>query len=300
MAALGDYLLAAALFPALGMNASWRRSVLLMGSLMILTSPALIPRCQPGARFVVALVAVSLVTKLHDLCRGADLGQRPSLRAYLAFLPNLALLVLRKASSENRARRSDSLRKSIEGGAGLVVGAAALGGIFRVEWQHYPFWAEHAAKTTALYLVVISGAKAGAALWRLLGGIAREPMDNPHLAPTPAEFWRRWNRPAQQFLSEDVFKPAGGWRSPIRATLLTFLVSAAVHEYVFGIATARIQGVQALFFLLQGGAAAATLRIRPEGRRAIPWIAATLLFNLITSVLFFVSVNRICRWYSPR
>jgi hypothetical protein len=300
MVALGASLLAAVFFPALSLNGSRRISALLVLSFLILISPCLISINQPCVRLTVSLVAISLVTKLYDLHLGAAQGHRPGLRAFLAFLPNLALLVMRKADSEIRPRQSENLRRIAGGSLGLAAGVMALDAIFRVDWQRYPFWMEHGVKTTALSVVVVAGANAGAALWRLLGGIARDPMHHPLAAPTPAEFWRRWNRPAQQFLYEDVFKPAGGLRSPLRGTLLTFGVSALIHEYVFGIATGRIQGVQALFFILQGSAVAATRRVRPEGWRAVPWMAGTLAFNAVSSVLFFVSVNRIFPWYAHR
>jgi hypothetical protein len=53
---------------------------------------------------------------------------------------------------------------------------------------------------------------------------ALEPMARPELAPTSAEFWRRWNRPAQQFFYEDVFKPCGGLRAPVRGALASLSV----------------------------------------------------------------------------
>jgi D-alanyl-lipoteichoic acid acyltransferase DltB (MBOAT superfamily) len=117
-------------------------------------------------------------------------------------------------------------------------------------------------------------------------------------APTPAAFWRRWNRPAQQFLDEYAFKPAGGLRRTVRATLITFGVSGVVHEYVFGIASGRVQGWQLGFFLLQGIAAVTTMRIKPQGRVAIPWIAGTWLFNVTSSILFFRSVDAVVPFYS--
>src|SRR5262249_40362898 len=140
----------------------------------------------------------------------------------------------------------------------------------------------------------------GAAGLRLLGGRTREPTDNPILARTPADFWRRYNRPAQQFLAEDVFKPLGGLRAPIRATLATFAISGGVHEYGFGIAIERVQGYQMAFFLLQGAAVAATMRVRPKGWRQVPWIAATIAFNLATATLFFASVGEVFPFYVQR
>jgi hypothetical protein len=140
---------------------------------------------------------------------------------------------------------------------------------------------------------------AGAALCRLAGAAALDLMDRPWLAPTSAEFWRRWNRPAQQFFYEDVFKPSGGWRAPVRGTLATFAASAAVHEYVFGIAIGVV-GYQTAFFLLNGCAAAATLRARPTGLYRVAGVALTLAFVLGTAVLFFRRVDAVLPFYERR
>jgi hypothetical protein len=84
----------------------------------------------------------------------------------------------------------------------------------------------------------------------------------------------------------------------VRATLVTFAVSALVHEYVFGVLLGHVQGYQTLFFLLQGLGVAATIRIRPAGWRVCFGIGATWIFNLATSLLFFASVNGMFPFYS--
>jgi hypothetical protein len=140
---------------------------------------------------------------------------------------------------------------------------------------------------------------AGAALCRLAGAAALDLMDRPWLAATSAEFWRWWNRPAQQFFYEDVFKPCGGWRAPVRGTLAAFAASAAVHEYVFGLATG-VAGYQTAFFLLNGCAAAATLGARPTGLYRVAGVALTLAFILGTAVLFFRSVDAVLPCYDRR
>jgi D-alanyl-lipoteichoic acid acyltransferase DltB (MBOAT superfamily) len=161
-----------------------------------------------------------------------------------------------------------------------------------------PFILEHCVKTVALFVALIPATAATAALWRLAGGRARDFMDAPLLAATPAEFWRRYNRPVQQFFYEDFFKRVGGLRSPVRATLVIFAVSALIHEYVFAVTLGRVQGYQTLFFLLQGLGVAATVRLRPAGWRVWLWIGATWIFNLTTSMFFFASVNGAFPFYS--
>ena len=82
--------------------------------------------------------------------------------------------------------------------------------------------------------------------------------------------------------------------------MLTFVVSALIHEYVFDVAVSRIQGYQTAFFLLQGCAVALTIHVRPKGWSAVGWVVGTFAFNVATGALFFASVNEIVPFYSQR
>jgi D-alanyl-lipoteichoic acid acyltransferase DltB (MBOAT superfamily) len=172
--------------------------------------------------------------------------------------------------------------------------------LYRMNWAIVPLPLEHVLKVSAVVSAVVLLTNAMAAVYRLLGGVALDFMRNPLIASTPADFWRRWNVPAQQFLNEYAFTPAGGPRRAVRATLVTFAISGVVHEYVFGIAAGRVQGWQLLFFMLQGVAVVATMRIRPRGRITLLWIAGTWVFDLASSVLFFQSVNQVLPFYRIR
>jgi hypothetical protein len=291
-------LLAAAFFPALTWGASRRFALLMVLGAAVLASPCLIPPGRPFLRFLAAVNAISLAVKLYDLDFAARRGIRPRLSEFLAFLPNFGSLVLRRLPAEPRPTARQNLSRLVLGGAGLTLGVAVLAALFRVDWDPYPFAVEHSAKLLGFYVALLPGVAALAAGWRLLGGRLREPMQHPLAARTPADFWRRYNRPVQQFFYENVFKPAGGLRAPVRATLLVFALSAVIHEYVFGIAIGRVQGYQTLFFLLQGVAVVATLRFKPRGAWALPWVAATLAFNLATGVLFFASMNGLLPFYA--
>jgi hypothetical protein len=171
-------------------------------------------------------------------------------------------------------------------------------GLFRFDWSVVPFALEHSLKVPAVFLSVVLIGRTSAAAYRLLGGTALDPTKNPLAAQTPAQFWRRWNRPAQQFFHEYAFAPAGGVRRPALATLATFAVSGLVHEYVFGAAAGCVQGWQLLFFMLQGCAVVATMRIRPTGWAVPLWVMGTAAFNLLTAVLFFRSVDAVLPFYS--
>lgn len=62
----------------------------------------------------------------------------------------------------------------------------------------------------------------------------------------------------------------------------------------------RVQGYQTAFFLVQGAAVAATIRVKPRGRHAAPWIAATFAFNVVGSVPFFASLDEAVPFYQHR
>jgi D-alanyl-lipoteichoic acid acyltransferase DltB (MBOAT superfamily) len=123
-------------------------------------------------------------------------------------------------------------------------------------------------------------------------------MHRPYLARTPADFWRRYNRNFQQFFAEDLFKSLDHRLGGPARIVIVFLFSAVLHEYVFGIATGRIQGYQTAFFLLQGVAVAGTARARPIGRLAILWAAATAVFMLLSSMVFFASMQGVVPFYA--
>jgi hypothetical protein len=177
---------------------------------------------------------------------------------------------------------------------------ALCAAVFSYDWSPWPFVVEHVAKAAAIGIPVVMGTNCAAIVFRLCGAPALDPMVSPWFARTPLDTWRRWNRPVQQFLHEHCFLRVGGLKRPRRALLWTFFVSGVIHEYVFGIVTGRVQGWQMLFFLLQGAAAAATLRVRPRGWLVAPAVALTLAFNLATLVLFGMSVNQVVPFYSVR
>ncbi len=283
---------------ALDLNRFGRTTSWLVSSLVVAFAPWLVPETALPHRFVAALVSVAVVVKLYDLFRQPMLAQRLTLTSYVSFLVNWGWLVLRKPPPGVPVDRdSKQLVLSIP----LLI---LLGGlckvVFSTDFSDVPFAVEHCLKVTTLVSVVTLLANASARAWRLLGGRALEPMLNPAVARTPADFWRRWNRPAQQFFQEYAFQASGGFHHPIRGILVSFAASGIVHEYVFGITTGRVQGWQFLYFALNGLATVATVRIRPHGWMVLPFVAGTFAFNLVLSVIFFRSVNSVFPFYSPR
>jgi D-alanyl-lipoteichoic acid acyltransferase DltB (MBOAT superfamily) len=289
---------ALAFYPVRRPGTRSRTLIWLASSAIVAFSPCLIPSTSKPLRFAASLIAITLLVKLYDMYRERRLAQCMSLWSYLAYLANWFWLVLRR--EPRRVSVTRDFRCLATALPASLLSTLLSVSLWRQDWSALPFALEHALKVSSVVLTVVLITNALAAGYRLLGGTALDPMRNPILAKTPADFWRRWNRPAHHFLNEYAFLPAGGFRRAVRATLATFGVSGLVHEYVFGIAAGRIQGYQILFFWLQGCVVVATMSIRPSGRFWSLWIAGTLVFNLSTSVLFFQSVDAVFPFYWPR
>lgn len=290
------YIAALAFFPASRLRRPWRTLAWSLCSAAVALSPCLVPLNSPGLRFASALVSIGLLVKLYDVLWVGDLADRRGFLFYLTWLPNGYWLTLR-LTPPSRPTTDDWRRLRWSLGQ-AVLGLALFAAVFAHDWSQAPFVVEHVVKVVASYCALMPLTQLGASGARLTGIAAFDPMRSPAAAETPADFWRRWNRPAQKFFEEYAFFPAGGLRHPKRATLMTFAVSAAVHEYVFGIAAGQLQGWQAMFFLTQGVAVAATIGRRFTRKRRWLAVGLTLAFNLTTSVFFFQSIDQVLPFYS--
>jgi hypothetical protein len=274
----------------------WARTVAwLVCSGVIALSPYWVPREARPLRFVACVASVCLLWKVYDAYRHPAAAMGMGAARWLAYLPNWFWFVLRRVPPGRPAAR-DWRRVAI--GAPLMVAAVALCVyLLRWDWSGVPFALQHSVKVLAFTVAICLIGQTFAALYRQLVMPALDPFANPFTARTPAEFWRRWNRPFGDFFDAYVFRPSGGARRPVRATLTVFAVSGLMHEYVYDFASGRVQGWQMLFFMVQGCATAATLRVRPTARAAPLWWAATLAFNLATAALFFRSVDGVIAFY---
>jgi hypothetical protein len=267
-------------------------------SLLVAASPCLLPTTAQPQRLLATLVAIILVAKLYDIWRQPQTVRAWRLRKYALYLVNGFWLT--SPYPPPRTSPMTDRRKLLRSGTLSLLLLNACGWAFSYDWWEVPFFGEHCFKVTVVILTVVHLVNAIAAAWRLAGGAALDPMRNPVAARTPADFWRRWNVPVYQFLQVYVFRPSGGARHPRRGLLCAFAVSGVLHEYVFAMASGRLQGYQLMFFALQGLAAAVTLRWRPSGWRAGLLTAGTATFNLLTALLFFRSVDTVLSFYSPR
>ena len=294
---LAPYLIAIAAFLILS-----KRGPLLWGTpisvcMLIVMTPWLVPAADPLLRFLASMSAAVVAIKVIDFSLDVRHRSTPTWREYFDFLTNPFVLVRRCLALERHPNLHENLMSLAGGSLGCTTGLALLFGLFSVDWSSLHFLAEHVSKVVAFMLTVTSGLTAATALWRLCGGTARDYMDRPFIARTPADFWRRYNRNMHQFYWQDIFNANDSRRAPIRTMLLVFAVSALLHELIFSAAVGRVQGYQVAFFALQGLAAALTARVKVKGWLSIPWIAGTLVFNLASS-MFFASIHQVVPFYS--
>jgi hypothetical protein len=275
----------------------WAASLL---GLITLLAPFAISPGHPTIRLIATLFASGILVKVYDLTRNAMAGNVPSLVTYFWFIENPFWHVLGRRPTEHYHDFSGNLRLAAIRFTVLALSSIAAYEVFTYDWRRQPFIFEHVTKVLVVYAVLTPVANGIAAYWRLLGQPAMDTMRHPLTAITPADFWRRWNRPTQMWFHEHCFLPAGGWRAPVRATLISFAVSGLAHELVFGIAIGRVPFVQMCFFMLQGVAVILTLRVRPRGWQMVAGFVLTLTFNLATSLLFFRSVGMATPFYVSR
>jgi hypothetical protein len=306
LAVSAAYVLAAAIFfPVLHWRSAAATGWKVLVAAAVLACPLLIPSDQIMGRAFASLVCVDLFFRLMDLSRQVRLsGTGPAIwQDYAWFLnPFPALLVVYAAKERvSSPKGSTGVAALVRTGAGgiLFLGMLALtlavrqNGILRGS-----FWLDHTVKVAIFAVAIESLSQALAGLERLAGFKTRPIVDWAILSRTPAEFWSRYNNRVHDWLYLNVFLPSGGRRAPHRGLIAVFVVSALLHELMFGIATSRFDGYQATFFLLQIPAvmlSGSLTRFRAGWGIAGQIVARglTILWFGVTSVFFFHGVDRV-------
>jgi len=238
--------------------------------LLAIAAPVLVPDdLRNTSRLLAALFTLMLVFKMWDMWVSAKRGDLPGLQPFLAYLPNLFLIVWRKQGAERQPAMWRNVRNLLVAMFNLAGSYFAITLLHRLDWSGQPFLLAHVLIASCLLWGVVGALDLLVPVTRLVGAYCNSANDKPYLARTPAEFWRRYNRIVGQFLHENVFKLADGRRHPVRAMMLAFFISGLFHEYLLWLAIGRSPGLQMTFFLLQGTAVAATLRVRPRGANSI-------------------------------
>ena len=218
----------------------------------MVSAPWLVPAESALLRFVASISAAILAIKVIDVSHDVRHGRVPTWSEYAEFLVNPFSHVRRSLAHERSPSPRESLVTVFAASVACAFATALLVALFKVDWSDIPFLVEHASKVVALMLAIAYALTAAAALWRLSGGTARDFMDRPFIARTPAEFWRRYNRNVHQFFWQDVFSGRRSRTAPVRTILFVFALSAMLHELIFFAAVGQVQGYQIAFCAIQG------------------------------------------------
>lgn len=299
--ALG-YAYALTIWPLLRENK--RLGVVAMIAAVELAFPLLIPAKFVGLRALSMFLVVDLAFKIIDYARYCRETHQGRLGDYLRFLiPFPVLLVTYHPSSQNIAIRFR--RWDILGACGGLTGFAwacwlvPFANTFSVVQSS--FILDHAIKLVLFVVAVESMSRFLLHLERILGYDTNLLINNAWLSRTVGEFWVRYNTRVHAWLDKNVFQPAGGFRSPVRAILLTFFISAVFHEVGFGIATSRFDGYQFLFFMSQAPAALLTAKLKHAVKGwgkagSVVLHLTTICWFAVISIFFLHGVNRVFPW----
>ncbi len=304
LALTAQYTAAALAFPLLNKRRRVQVSALAASVAMLICCPLLIPPAHIQLRALAVFLATDASLRMADFarCVRARHAAAVSWGTYYRFLnPFPTLLALFNWRSRRRTSDVSSSREWLRFaiGCGLFIAMLTVTLACRsIPLLRENFWLDHLLKMALFTVAIESLSQCLLGLERLAGFDTLPIIDFAFLSRTPAEFWYRYNQRVRAWLTANVFVPAGGLHHPVRGILATFAFSAALHEVAFDIATSRVDGGQAAFFLLQAPAVMASRALESfatlwgiAGEIAIR--ATTLVWLATTSVLFFRGVERV-------
>lgn len=259
----------------------------------LLCLPFLVPSDEKLLRLLVAINCAIYAFKMWDLYRDCQRGPLPDMAELNDFLRASTNLVRRRMKHEKALDDSTNFTNFLKALGLSLIGAGSMTTLCLLDLKDLGFWPEHFLKMVAFYFCIDGGMRLISNTQRILLGWSREMTQNPILAYSPADFWRRYNRSIGQYFFEHVFRPLRGTRRPILATFVVFFVSSLLHEYIFGIALMEFQLFQTAFFMIQGLGVALSQRWKPGPKLRVLGIIGTFFFNVITLSLFFASGHQV-------
>lgn len=273
------------------------------GLLFILAFPLIIPPERMGLRALALVLGIELWFKMGDFTRHVSARSHiPSFLQYCRFLlPFPFMLVVFEKCNLKRSHPPALARLLCR----IILGAAGFGaGFALVHWANgfallrSSFALDHLVKVSIFVLTLEGLSLALHGVERIVGINTTPIIQHQLLSRSVGEFWSRYNTRVHDWFVNNVYRPAGGLRHPIRSLCLVFLVSAIFHEIGMGIATSRFDGYQFTFFAIQAPGVLLSHRLHRFARgRGLPGRVITHTFTLAwmlaSSVLFFHGVNRI-------
>lgn len=273
---------------------------LVCGGVVMLT-PLLIGRESVQLRALACVLAIDLFAKIVDYAtqqRRGVIGDT-SLRAFLAFLVPFPVFLVQFGQRKQRADQF-TLPQMLSMLAGFAIFALCFAVVIKlshVDLVRSSFLLDHTLKFILFAIAVESLARGLHGVERI-AGYDTPPLINTAIGSvTVGEFWRRYNTRIHGWLDQNVSRPVGGMRRPVRSIILVFAVSGVLHEIGFAVATSRLDGYQFTFFILQAPAIIFLPHDRPSARlsRAARVLShcVTILWLWATSMFFFHGVDRV-------
>lgn len=282
----------------------WRWIVYAVHSGLLLACPFLVPHHYPGARGVIAATAIWWWMKTWDVLHHTELSD-PSVSARMLAILNLGNNV-RPFGQKNRSLSTarEPWGEVAVWSVAFSVAVAWVYWVFNLDWRGPGFVPEYLAKLLGVIFGGVCGLNVHSSMWRLVGLRAVPSPVSVFWASSPADFWRRWNRPVSEWLFVYVHRPLSGARPSGLATVVTFAVSGLMHEYIVALLIGRITGCATAFFLVQGLGVWLTWTWKLRGGWRTLGVVGTWVFSAATSVLLFgpmgvalpIYVNEVPRW----
>ena len=271
--------------------------------LSILAWPLLIPAKCMGLRALALVLCIELWFKMIDFARQAAIDRTVAgFAAYSRFLiPFPALLVTFGRRNNRLPHRTGLGTEILRVGVGVVLfglGFALVHFANGLPLLRSSFILDHVVKVSIFVLTIEGLSWALYCAERLTGFDTELPIRLQFLSRSVGEFWNRYNVRIHEWFENNVFRPAGGRRNPVRGLILVFLISGTFHELGMAIAISRFEGYQLAFFAIQAPAVLLSHRLNRFAKRhgvlgRMIAHGSTLIWMFASSVLFFHGVNRI-------
>jgi predicted DCC family thiol-disulfide oxidoreductase YuxK len=171
--------------------------------------------------------------------------------AYLIAWPGMAATRFLSSEMAPHCSRSVALRTAVVAVVRILLGSVLLFGVARGAAN--PLLAGWIGMVGMILLLHFGFFKLLSLGWRALRVDAPPIMNAPLRSTSVSEFWgERWNAAFNDLALRLVFRPAVRVIGIAGATLLAFLVSGLVHEFVISLPANAGYGLPTGYFLIQG------------------------------------------------
>ncbi|MCA9230585.1 MAG: hypothetical protein KDA57_08035 [Planctomycetales bacterium] len=272
----------------------------------ILMCPLIIPADQVILRALTSLYAADLVFKVVELRRLATtnhfLLQASNICRYLIPFPFLLVVYQERQSLLPFSDKNHKRITRLFGACLITLFAIGLFvGAYSFPYATSNFLLDHTVKVLVFVIFLEAFSRCLYHLERLAGYDTTPIINSLLQSHTVSEFWQRYNVRVHSWFYLNLFQPSRR-ASTTYAVVLVFGVNGLLHELMFGITTSRFDGYQLMFFLVQIPAVLASRWLRRLAARnsylKTMVHSATILWMLLTTMLFFHGVNRIVPFYS--